>query len=163
MLVFTACRGQESLTKVNKVKKILSASEILLANDRHVQLAGLKTPREIAADAMARLEDVLLTRVAIIEPIESNSPSCIVYVWGRIDLPRAVILPVERKGFANVDMGFMNVQKGVAINVNALLIREGYALVDTNASLTNIRSYIELQKLAQKEKKGIWLNRRTDL
>lgn len=147
---------KSTLTPTSKVREVVSASEIILKDDRHIQLAGVNVPSGMVVTAKARLDDVLLPRLVILDPVQPGSTSCVVYVWGEVDLQRKDFLPVEKRGFTDVHVGFMNVQKGRALNVNALLIREGYAITDTNAPREIVAAFMELQDLAKREKRGLW-------
>ena len=152
-----ACEGENRpLTKTSNVEAVVSASEIIVENERHITLAGVHVPKEIAALAKARLEGVVLPRLVILESSEEGATACVVYAWGPVDLDRKEFLPVEKKGYTNVRVGVLNVQKGTALNVNALLVREGYATVNTNLPSQMVSDLLDVQKLARTEKRGIW-------
>ena len=155
----TECKRDVTLTEACQVRDVVSASEIVLKTGQHIQLVGVKVPSDIATEAKARVEQIVLPRRVIVEPVELGSASAVVYVWGFTDLQRGKWLPVERRGFTNVKVGFMDVRKGIAINLNALLVREGYARVNTAAPDQIAADFLELQKLAENDKIGLWLNR----
>ena len=133
----------------------MSATELKLRNGARITLAGLKVPERLVVETKRRLEEIVLHRPIILIPAETNPTSCIVYAWGRYDLKRE-LLPAEKRGFLNVDAGFMNVQKGIALNVNAVLIREGYARVDTNALGDLTGDFVELENRSREDHRGIW-------
>jgi Staphylococcal nuclease homologue len=152
----TQCKRDATLTQTNQVRDVVSATELVLKTGEHVQLVGVKIPSDIAAKARTRVEQVALTRPVIIEPAGPGSALSVVYVWGFSDLQRTKWFPVERRGFTNVKVGFMDVRKGMAINLNALLVREGYARVDAAAPGQIPADFLELQKVAENEKIGFW-------
>jgi len=154
MLGITSCSEKNKLTRTYKVKEVVSATELKLRNGTRITLAGLKVPEEFTVKTKKRLEELVLQRLIILIPTETNSSSCIVCTWGYA-LNRD-FLPAEKRHFTDVNAGFMNVQKGTALNVNAVLVREGYARVDTNAFDMLDKGIIELEKRAREDHLGVW-------
>lgn len=146
------------LTQIFKIKSVVSATEIFIKNKGVILLGGIYVPLELNQIAKKRLEELLLPSNIIIEPIEKESNFYMVYIWNwdHVGITRNDFLPSEIKGFTNVKLGFLNVQKGVALNVNAFLIREGYATVIENIPSQLFKEFTDLQNLAKREKLGIW-------
>lgn len=159
------CGELSVMTQTYKVKNIINNGEILeLNNGVKVKLAGVKILENYKNTTKSYIKDLISgCRVILIYDetlkdyeYEGGKVKLVyLYLWGNKKLNISNLSSVEKKGFTDVRVGW-GLQKGIAINLNAHLIREGYCDVDLSRDFDLKDEFLMLQNEAKQNLKGLW-------
>ena len=98
------------------------------------------------------LEDEHLTK----EEHSGECTPCYIYVWGMQNTVYSQLqFPIIR-GFTNVKDGFFNIKKGIAVNLNALLVKNGISSVNLSYDFSLKNEFLAIEREAKKERIGMW-------
>lgn len=153
IFIFTFLIVQDgySLTETYKVKKVIPPLTLELENGETVALGGI----EVIDSQRQFLENFLNRIIAeieiIVEADSQNSSVFYVYIWkGRKFFDKLGIYKEwQAKGFLDVKSDFFGVRKGLALNLNAYLIRKGFVSVDNSIEFMFKDGFLDEQKRFQ--------------
>ena len=121
------CLSRPSLNKLHSVVSLKSGGEMMLDNGVVVKLAGISMFNQKLNDAKARINQLVNKRKVIVCQTD-KAGAYDVLIWGS---PRDILgrdaIEFEVAGAKNVDIGFLNVQQGSCVDLNEVLINEGFA------------------------------------
>lgn len=99
-----------------------------LNNKKHYCLDGIAVKANKKSEVEEFIKKASRGFRVIVEPThksENSIPCAVIYIFGNGDLNRQEKESDNLRGFTDVRMGFWNTQKGIAINLNKLLIKKG--------------------------------------
>lgn len=144
-----------------KVKDI-NGEIIQLSDMQKIRLAGIKIPDNYKSEAGEYIKSITKDCRVFAVPAKPNKQNtegvveAFLFLWGSKQIDLSKLSPVEKKGFGNIKAGLFDVRKGVGVNLNALLVRRGYSIVDDGADIPSKSEFLSLQKMAQDEGAGLW-------
>lgn len=153
--ILCGCGKSYALIPAYKVKSVISENVLKLSNGKKVSFFGIKFKENKKEEAKQFIEQMVSGRnILALSDLGSGSvvftgdiTSVYIFLWGGgkgYELAGKSV--VETGGFLNVKVGFCNVQKGIGVNLNALLIKYGYADVDMDKNYKYRDDFIALEK-----------------
>lgn len=140
-------------TEVYQVRKVSAPLTLELEDGRSVTLGGVKVidGQEIFLENF--MKSVAAGRNLIIKQDKQNSSIVYVFLFGNAGLLDELNRPHTGlvSGFLDVKTGFLGPSKGIALNLNAYLVRRGFVSVDTSNNFTLKRNFINQQEYLQSE------------
>ncbi len=153
--ILSGCSKSYTIILAYKVKSIMPKNVLELSNGKKVSFFGIKFKDNKREEAKRFIEQLTLgSRVVPLADLDSDSvvftedvTPVYIYLWGSEKGNKmAGNSEIEKRGFLNVKVGFWNVQKGVGVNLNALLIKYGYADADMDKNYKHRDYFIALEK-----------------
>lgn len=156
IMISMLCGCGESYASVSsyKIKRVISENMLELSNGKKVSFFGIKFKESKREEAKKFIKQLVLgCRVIPLSDLDShsvvftkNATPAYLYLWGSEEGNKmAGESKVEKRGFLNVKVGFWNVQKGIGVNLNALLIKYGYADIDMDNNYKYRSDFITLK------------------
>ena len=161
-LAFICGCGLLTKTKTYRVRNI-QGSILEISFGRKIQLIGIDIPESYQKEAADYIESlvkdkrVVLVADEILSDVKTKNLLRYVYVWGKTEKDEPVST-IELRGFIDAGIG-LGVYKGLTVNLNAYLIKHGYAKVDLLKKFEQKEEFVKLEQHARENKLGMWASK----
>ena len=155
--VYAGCGSMTSLVRITKVDE---AGTMTLSDGRIVRLVGIKTDEskrlimtKYITNVGNKYKVIAIEEEGQVKPGSvDRSARCYIYVWGMNKSNYSGFDYPLLRGFADVRDGLFNRRKGIAVNLNALLIREGISSVDESCGFSLKGHFLKIQQEVQRSR-----------
>ena len=142
LVVLTACMTEQAFCNTGTIDEVLSGDLVRIGESFVARLTGIKAPPR---------NEIMGYQIYDFTKREIEGKKIKLFTWTTDNTAAGIVRDEEDRAFVQIYYG-----KGMKTSFNELLLKKGYARVDTAYLPDELHHYLELEKEAREKGLGIW-------